>query len=153
MASRNALNSASNDSSVRAALRARWRKRSYGSKRRLLPRARMMRARGIDTVIVPMHEAVHAAFRWISRGAKVTRGYVVKPIDQPPLMLAYPMERDEAAATGLKTRLIHEFGYDARIGLLLICRRLRRWRFDNRLDRVVQPGALHPFDDDESLLS
>jgi Xaa-Pro aminopeptidase len=73
----------------------------------------LMRARGIDTVIVPMHEATHAAFRWISRGAKVTRGYVVKPIDKPPLMLAYPMEREEAAATGLKTRLIHEFGYDA----------------------------------------
>ncbi len=73
----------------------------------------LMRARGIDVVIVPMHEAAHAAFRWISRGAKVTRGYVVKRIDRPPLMLAYPMERDEAAATGLKTRLIHEFGYDA----------------------------------------
>src|SRR5204862_6926141 len=39
LASRNALNSASNDSSVLAALRARWRKRSYGSKRRLLPRS------------------------------------------------------------------------------------------------------------------
>ena len=73
----------------------------------------LMRARGIDTVIVPMHESAHAAFRWISRGAKVTRGYVVKAVDRPPLMLAYPMERDEAAATGLKTRLIHDFGYDA----------------------------------------
>ena len=73
----------------------------------------LMRTRGIDTVIVPMHESAHAAFRWISRGAKVTRGYVVKSADRPPLMLAYPMERDEAAATGLKTRLIHEFGYDA----------------------------------------
>jgi len=72
-----------------------------------------MRARGIDTVIVPMHESAHAAFRWISRGAKVTRGYVVKLLDRPPLMLAYPMEREEAAATGLKTRLIHEFGYEA----------------------------------------
>jgi Xaa-Pro aminopeptidase len=60
-----------------------------------------------------MHEAQHAAFRWISRGAKVTRGYAIKLVDQPPLLLAYPMERDEAAATGLKTRLIHDFGYDA----------------------------------------
>lgn len=72
-----------------------------------------MRSRGIDAVIVPMHEAQHAAFRWISRGAKVTRGYAIKLVDQPPLLLAYPMERDEAAATGLKTRLIHDFGYDA----------------------------------------
>ena len=73
----------------------------------------LMRARGIDTVIVPMHEAIHPAFRWISRGAKVTRGYVVKQVDREPLMLAYPMERDEASATGLKTRSIHEFNYDA----------------------------------------
>jgi Xaa-Pro aminopeptidase len=73
----------------------------------------LMRARGIDTVIVPMHESVHAAFRWITRGAKVTRGYAIKLLDRAPLLLAYPMERDEAAATGLKTRLIHDFGYDA----------------------------------------
>src|SRR5260370_41448500 len=73
----------------------------------------LMRSRGIDTVIVPMHESAHAAFRWISRGAKVTRGYVIKLVDCAPLLLAYPMERDEAAATGLTTRLIHDFGYDA----------------------------------------
>src|ERR1700737_4840484 len=73
----------------------------------------LMRARGIDAVIVPMHESAHAAFRWISRGAKVTRGYAIKLIDRPPLLLAYPMERDEAAASGLQTRLIHDFGYDA----------------------------------------
>ena len=73
----------------------------------------LMRARGIDAVVVPMHESAHAAFRWISRGAKVTRGYVVKLAGKPPLMLAYPMERDEAAASGLQTRLIHDFGYDA----------------------------------------
>ncbi len=37
----------------------------------------LMHARGIDTVIVPMHEAMHASFRWLARGAKVTRGYAV----------------------------------------------------------------------------
>ena len=73
----------------------------------------LMRSRGVDTLIVPMHESAHAAFRWISRGAKVTRGYAVKMVDRAPLLLAYPMERDEAAATGLSTRLIHDFGYDA----------------------------------------
>lgn len=73
----------------------------------------LMRARGIDAIVVPMHESAHAAFRWISRGAKVTRGYAVKLIDRAPLLLAYPMEREEAAATGLKTRLVHDFGYDS----------------------------------------
>src|SRR5438132_4593422 len=74
---------------------------------------KLMRERGIDAVIVTMHESVHAAFRWITRGAKVTRGYAIKLIDRAPLLLSYPMERDEAAATGLKTKLIHDFGYDA----------------------------------------
>jgi Xaa-Pro aminopeptidase len=73
----------------------------------------LMRSRGIDVMVVPMHEASHAAFRWISRGAKVTRGYAIKLLDRAPLLLTYPMERDEAAATGLKTRLVHDFGYDA----------------------------------------
>ncbi|HVE73015.1 MAG TPA: Xaa-Pro peptidase family protein [Thermoanaerobaculia bacterium] len=70
---------------------------------------RLMRERGIDTVIVPMHEAMHASFRWLSRGAKVTRGYAIKMAGRAPLLVAYPMERDEALATGLDVRLVHEF--------------------------------------------
>ena len=73
----------------------------------------LLRERAIEALIVPMHEAMHPAFRWLSRGAKVTRGYAVKVAGSDPLLIAYPMERDEAAATGLETRLIHEFDYDA----------------------------------------
>ncbi len=72
----------------------------------------LMRARGIDAIVVPMHESAHAAFRWMSKGAKVTRGYALKLLDRAPLLLTYPMEREEAAATGLKTRLVYDFGYD-----------------------------------------
>jgi len=72
----------------------------------------LMRARGIGALIVPLHEAMHPAFRWISRGAKVTRGYVVKVLDGEPVIIAYPMERDEAAASGLSTKSIHDFGYN-----------------------------------------
>jgi Xaa-Pro aminopeptidase len=72
----------------------------------------LMRARGLDALLVPMHEALHPSFRWITRGAKVTRGYAVKLAGRDPLLVSYPMERDEAAATGLATRLIHDFGYD-----------------------------------------
>ena len=69
----------------------------------------LMAARGIDTIVVPMHEAMHPSFRWLSRGAKVTRGYAVKLIDREPLLVTYPMERDEATATGLEVRLAHDF--------------------------------------------
>ena len=67
----------------------------------------LLLARGIDAAIVPLHESMHPAFRWITRGAKVTRGYVVKLQGRKPVLIAYPMERDEAAATGVALSLIH----------------------------------------------
>ena len=69
----------------------------------------LMQARGIDTIIVPMHEQMHASFRWLARGAKVTRGYAVRMAGREPLIVTYPMERDEAQATGLEVHLVHEF--------------------------------------------
>ncbi|MEO8035247.1 MAG: Xaa-Pro peptidase family protein [Acidobacteriota bacterium] len=74
---------------------------------------RLMRERSIESLIVPMHEAMHPSFRWLTRGAKVTRGYALKVAGADPLLLTYPMEREEAAATGLATRLVHDFGYEA----------------------------------------
>jgi Xaa-Pro aminopeptidase len=72
----------------------------------------LLSTHSIDTVIVPMHETMHPSFRWLSRGAKVTRGYAIKLAGREPVLLTYPMERDEAAATGLEVRLAHEFGAD-----------------------------------------
>jgi Xaa-Pro aminopeptidase len=68
-----------------------------------------MTSRNIDTIVVPMHEAMHPSFRWLSRGAKVTRGYAIKVAGHEPVLITYPMEREEAAATGLTVRLAHEF--------------------------------------------
>src|SRR4051812_23571222 len=72
----------------------------------------LMSTRGIGAVIVPMHEQQHASFRWLTRGAKVTRGYAIKLAGRDPLLVSYPMERDEASATGLETRLANDFGAD-----------------------------------------
>src|SRR5205809_3183573 len=72
----------------------------------------LMEQHAIDAIIVPMHESVHPSFRWLTRGAKVTRGYAVKLRGAAPILVAFPMERDEAAATGLPTRLVHEFDYE-----------------------------------------
>src|SRR6185369_17390436 len=68
--------------------------------------------RSIDAIIVPLHEAMHPAFRWIARGAKVTRGYAIKIAGREPVLVYYDMERDEAAACGLTTRSIHDYDYD-----------------------------------------
>lgn len=67
-----------------------------------------MEARGISALVVPMHEAMHASFRWLTRGAKVTRGYAVKVAGQEPLLVTHPMEREEAAATGLAVKIVHQ---------------------------------------------
>jgi Xaa-Pro aminopeptidase len=72
----------------------------------------LLHSRAIDTLVVPMHEVLHPAFRWLTRGAKVTKGYAIKRVGEAPLLVTYPMERDEAAATGLATRLVHDFDYD-----------------------------------------
>ena len=72
----------------------------------------LMSARSLDTLIVPMHEAMHPSFRWLSRGAKVTKGYAVKLRDREPVLVTYPMEREEAKATGLEVRLAQEFGHE-----------------------------------------
>ncbi len=72
----------------------------------------LMRERALDALIVPMHEAMHPSFRWLTRGAKVTRGYAIRLPDREPVLITYPMERDEAAATGLNVRLVSELGYE-----------------------------------------
>jgi Xaa-Pro aminopeptidase len=66
----------------------------------------LMSARGIGAVVVPMHEAMHASFRWLARGAAVTRGYAIKKPGADPVLFTYGMERDEAAKSGLEVVLV-----------------------------------------------
>lgn len=73
---------------------------------------RIMDQMFVGCVVVPMHERVHASFRWMTRGARVTRGYVVKATGRAPVLVCHPMERDEAAASGLTVRTVSEFGYE-----------------------------------------
>lgn len=68
--------------------------------------------RSIDAIVIPLHESMHPAFRWITHGAKVTRGYAIKIAGREPVLVHYDMERDEAAACGLPLKSIHDYGYD-----------------------------------------
>jgi len=72
----------------------------------------LMTERSIDTIIVPMHEAMHPSFRWLSRGAKVTKGYALKMAGREPILVTYPMEREEAAATGLEVVLVGDLDHE-----------------------------------------
>jgi len=73
---------------------------------------RLLREHNLDAVLVPMHEHMHSSFRWLSRGAKVTRGYAVKIAGRAPILVTYPMEREEAMASGLEVHLVHEFDHE-----------------------------------------
>ena len=72
----------------------------------------ILRSHDIEALIVPMHEAMHPSFRWLSRGAKLTKGFVVKQCGADPLLVFFPMERDEAAASGLPAACVLEFGHE-----------------------------------------
>ena len=66
----------------------------------------LMAARGIGAVVVPMHEAMHASFRWLARGAQVTRGYAIKKLAADPVLFTYGMERGEAEKSGVPVVLV-----------------------------------------------
>jgi Xaa-Pro aminopeptidase len=70
---------------------------------------RLMEERGIGALVAPMHELPYASFRWLSRGAKVTRGFAVRSGGRT-ILYHDPMERDEAAASGLATRSLEDVG-------------------------------------------
>ncbi|HEY0590329.1 MAG TPA: M24 family metallopeptidase [Thermoanaerobaculia bacterium] len=70
---------------------------------------RLMAERGIGALVVPNHELPHSSFRWLSRGAKVTRGFAVRS-GGSTILFHDPMERDEAAASGVPTRSLEDVG-------------------------------------------
>lgn len=103
---------------------------------------RLMHDRGIGTIIVPMHEAMHASFRWLTRGAKVTKGYAIKAAGRDPLLIAYPMERDEAAATGIVVRGVDEFDHDTTFRKAPTAADAYASFYDNVLAQIHTAGAV-----------
>ncbi|MGA7614652.1 MAG: M24 family metallopeptidase [Thermoanaerobaculia bacterium] len=73
----------------------------------------LMSSAGIGTIVVSMHEALDPSFRWLTRGAALTRGHVLKSRGSEPLLLHYPMEREEAGSVGLPTRSVLDFDQPA----------------------------------------
>lgn len=72
----------------------------------------ILRSHEIEALVVPMHEAMHPSFRWLAQGAKLTKGFVIKKCGSDPLLVFFPMERDEAAASGLATASVLDFGHE-----------------------------------------
>lgn len=72
---------------------------------------RILKAQGLRALVVSLHEGSETSFRWLSRAAAVTRGHVIVIPGAEPLLIHYPMERDEATAAGVATRSAAGFGY------------------------------------------
>lgn len=70
----------------------------------------LLAERGLAAAVVPNHELPHPGFRWLSRGARVTRGTAVHVAGGDTILVHDPMEREEAAAAGLRTMSTAEVG-------------------------------------------
>jgi Xaa-Pro aminopeptidase len=74
---------------------------------------RLMEERGLDAAFVS--GAIHGnpAMVYMTNGAGLTRGMVVKKRGEEPVLLCWPMEREVAAASGLATVNLAKYDYTA----------------------------------------
>jgi Xaa-Pro aminopeptidase len=72
---------------------------------------RLMEERGLDAAFVS--GAVHGnpAMYYMTNGAGLTRGLVIKKRGEEPLLLCWPMEREEAAASGLSVINLAQYDF------------------------------------------
>ena len=71
---------------------------------------RLMADRGLQAVVVVGDELYSAERDYLSNGARVTGGLVIKVRDAAPVMFVSPMEIEEAAASGLEAIDWQELG-------------------------------------------
>lgn len=74
---------------------------------------RLMEARGLDAAFVA--GAVHGnpAMYYMTHGAGLTQGFVLKKRGEEPVLLCWPMEREEAARTGLRVVNLGQYDFTA----------------------------------------
>lgn len=71
----------------------------------------LMAARGLDGLIALVDEAYSPPVDYLTNGAHITQGLVVKKRGAAPLLVANPMEVEEAAKGGLQVVTTSELGY------------------------------------------
>lgn len=76
---------------------------------------RLMAEQNIDALLILGPAAHNPAMYYMTGDAHLTQGDLLKKRGEPPVLFHWPMERDEAARTGLRTKNIND--YDP-VGLL-----------------------------------
>ncbi|MEL6151486.1 MAG: Xaa-Pro peptidase family protein [Chloroflexota bacterium] len=72
---------------------------------------RLMQERNLDAFIVATDESYHAVRDYLTNGARVTGGYVLKKHGEPAVMIVAGMEVEEAKASGLTVYTREQLGY------------------------------------------
>jgi Xaa-Pro aminopeptidase len=73
---------------------------------------RLMRERGLDAMWITGPANHNPALVYFTGVANITRADLIKKQGEPPILFHYPMEREEAARTGLRCRNFNEFNLD-----------------------------------------
>jgi Xaa-Pro aminopeptidase len=71
----------------------------------------LMQDAGLDTLLIFGPASHNAAKVYFTGVCHVSVGYLIKQQGQSPILIYHPMERDEAAATGIATRSRADFDY------------------------------------------
>lgn len=72
---------------------------------------RLIREREFDAIVVMGEAEGNHALHYMTNGAKITSGYVLKQPGEQPVVIVNGMERDEAAKSGLPVRTMAEFNF------------------------------------------
>ena len=73
----------------------------------------LMAKRGLDAIIVTGDEHANPPRHYLTNGAMVTGGYVLKKRGSDPVMVVNPMEIEEAAKSGLQVYSYNDFDWGA----------------------------------------
>jgi len=74
---------------------------------------RLMTENGLDALLVMGPAGHNAAMVYLTGLAHLTQGFLIKKRNEDPVLLHAPMERDEAARTGLRTKTMSDYDYMA----------------------------------------
>jgi len=74
---------------------------------------RLMTENGMDALLVMGPAGHNAAMVYFTGLAHLTQGFIIKKRNEDPVLLHAPMERDEAARTGLRTKTMNDYDYMA----------------------------------------
>lgn len=73
---------------------------------------RLMKERSLDAIVVMGKMNGNPPLYYISNGAKVIRAHVFKKLGEEPLLLCSPIDREEAAASGLQVMTTNKYDFE-----------------------------------------